>query len=407
MKNILLRTIRRQRGWSQKQLADFACVSLSTIERAERGETIRVDNIERICVCLQKSPEELGLIKTENQEINRYKANKTVVNLVDGLTNASSVIDTSFEERLSKALAKPASIDSQVLQGLEYITNSYWQLRSGLGYSSLIKGFLGHLGTVEQLLKHAYSPSVHVHLCSIVSEIAQCIGAIYFDMSNYSLAKPYYKVSIEAAREANNHILWVISLGRMSSLPIYNNKSHEAIPFLQEAQRVAIFHSSPQVKAWLASLEAEAQANLHNRAYCMQLLGHAERALENVKQEESPFDVKFDYARLAGYKGICYLYLQKPKEALEALNESVKSIDSIAVRQRSIITADIAAAYTQMEEIPAACSSASQALELNRSTKSSLVLQRLRKVRTSMRPWEATQIVKDFDAQMLLHTTLL
>lgn len=38
MKNMLLRAARQQRGWSQQQLADFAELSPSTIERAERGE---------------------------------------------------------------------------------------------------------------------------------------------------------------------------------------------------------------------------------------------------------------------------------------------------------------------------------------------------------------------------------
>lgn len=40
-----IRTARQQQGWSQQQLADFAEVSLSPIERAERGEPIRVENL--------------------------------------------------------------------------------------------------------------------------------------------------------------------------------------------------------------------------------------------------------------------------------------------------------------------------------------------------------------------------
>nr|WP_232336272.1 MULTISPECIES: helix-turn-helix transcriptional regulator [unclassified Thermoactinomyces] len=62
VKNSLLRSARKEKGWTQQQLADFAQLSLSTIERAERGEPIRVDSIERICRCLQKTPEQLGLL---------------------------------------------------------------------------------------------------------------------------------------------------------------------------------------------------------------------------------------------------------------------------------------------------------------------------------------------------------
>lgn len=64
MKNELLHQERLRRSWSQQQLADFAEVSLSTVARAERGEAIRVDNIQRLCECLAKTPEELGLLES-------------------------------------------------------------------------------------------------------------------------------------------------------------------------------------------------------------------------------------------------------------------------------------------------------------------------------------------------------
>ena len=58
MRNALLRTERLRRGWTQQQLADFAGISLSTVERAEKGESIRVDCIQRLCECLSKRSEE-------------------------------------------------------------------------------------------------------------------------------------------------------------------------------------------------------------------------------------------------------------------------------------------------------------------------------------------------------------
>ena len=90
MTNMLLRTARRQRGWSQQQLADFATISLSTVERAERGEPIRIDNLERLCTCLQQTPEQLGLLNLEDQDVNRRQANKTIAGLVGGMLTPSS-----------------------------------------------------------------------------------------------------------------------------------------------------------------------------------------------------------------------------------------------------------------------------------------------------------------------------
>src|SRR6266851_4698535 len=65
MRNTLLRTERLRHGWTQQQLADFAGISLSTVERAEKGESIRVDCIQRLCECLSKTSEALGLLKID------------------------------------------------------------------------------------------------------------------------------------------------------------------------------------------------------------------------------------------------------------------------------------------------------------------------------------------------------
>src|SRR5438094_4717389 len=69
MRNTLLRTERLRRGWTQQQLADFAGISLSTVERAEKGESIRVDCIQRLSECLSKRSEELGLLKIDGRVV--------------------------------------------------------------------------------------------------------------------------------------------------------------------------------------------------------------------------------------------------------------------------------------------------------------------------------------------------
>ena len=71
MRNTLLRNERLRRGWTQQQLADFAGISLSTVERAEKGESIRVDCIQRLCECLSKTSEDLGLLKIDEKTLER------------------------------------------------------------------------------------------------------------------------------------------------------------------------------------------------------------------------------------------------------------------------------------------------------------------------------------------------
>jgi len=116
--------------------------------------------------------------------------------------------------------------------------------------------------------------------------------------------------------------------------------------------------------------------------------------------------VKFDYSRFLGYKGTCYLRLEKGSDALAALKEGASSIDTSSVRQRSIILVDSADAYRQLRKIEEASKCAIQALELTDLTKSDLVLQRLLKVRDDMQPWAKTKYVRDLDTQMALRAAL-
>lgn len=309
-------------------------------------------------------------------------------------------------ERLSRTLVKSSHVDETVLRHLEEITKSYWQMRTNIGYRHLLSGFLGHLETVTQLLRRSQPPTVHTRLCAIASEIAQHLGAIYFDMKVYVPAQEYYKVSIEAAQEANDYTLWAVGLGRMSSLPLYSDQPQEALPLLQEAQHLAAQHSTATIRAWLASIEAEAQAHLRDKSACLHALGQAERIIGQAEIGEGSHEVRFDYARFLGYKGICYLCLQQPGEALVTLNEAAKLIDSTSLRQQSIIIVDSAAAYALQGEIDEACKQANKALMITDQTNSQLVLQRLRDFRHGVNVSETSSYVKEFDEQMALRTSL-
>src|SRR5690242_16380769 len=66
MKNTLLLVARRRKGWSQQQLADFAGIGITTVARAEQGRPLRIDTIQRLCACLEKTPEQLGLIPLDD-----------------------------------------------------------------------------------------------------------------------------------------------------------------------------------------------------------------------------------------------------------------------------------------------------------------------------------------------------
>ena len=68
-KGTLLRAERRRRAWTQQLLADFAGISVPTVQRAERGEALRVDTVRLLSDTLGKSPQELGLVEVDEDEV--------------------------------------------------------------------------------------------------------------------------------------------------------------------------------------------------------------------------------------------------------------------------------------------------------------------------------------------------
>lgn len=68
-KGALLRAERRRRAWTQQLLADCAGISVPTVQRAERGEALRMDTVQLLCAALGKTPQELGLVGVDEDEV--------------------------------------------------------------------------------------------------------------------------------------------------------------------------------------------------------------------------------------------------------------------------------------------------------------------------------------------------
>ncbi len=305
-------------------------------------------------------------------------------------------------EQLSRVLAKSSNIDETVLGELEAITKSYWRLRTTSASCDLISGVLGHLRTITKFLQAPQLPTIRRRLCSIASEVAQITGQIFFDLNDYNQARAYYKVSIDAAQEAENTALWAVGLGRMSFLSTYNGHANDAILLLQEAQYLATQRQdTPAIfRCWLAAVEAEAQSSIQKTKDCLITLEKAQ-LISHGEPGEDLYWTGFNHSRLAGYTGVCFVNLRQPKDAQVALNHALTLINPIHIRRRSTILTDIAATYIQLEEIDEACTFASQALTTLMLTKSGSVLRRMRKLRNDLKPWEATRAVKNLDEELI------
>jgi tetratricopeptide (TPR) repeat protein len=204
-------------------------------------------------------------------------------------------------ERLSAAITHSSSIDSEVLDDLDTITQSYWRLRANVASDSLLSGVLGHFQTIIQLISTSQNEATCNKLYSVAGETAQIIGQMLFDMHDYANAWSYYKFSINAAQNAYNCDLESVGLGRMSFLYIYSKQAYKALPLLQKAQQLLRTFGNHIISPWIGAIEAEVYASMGDSDACAKALERAEQI--TIQKTTDLYATGFNISRLAGYKG--------------------------------------------------------------------------------------------------------
>jgi ATP/maltotriose-dependent transcriptional regulator MalT len=141
----------------------------------------------------------------------------------------------------------------------------------------------------------------------------------------------------------------------------------------------------------------------HDPAESLAALEAAESVLEEARPEAAPawFDY-YDRPRLAGFKGQVYIRLAHPQAAQAVLEEAVGVLDPEAAKQRACYLADQATACVDEGEVDQACQFGIQALQLLGEVEYETGVQRVRDLRTKLRPWPDHPAVADLTEQLLL-----
>jgi hypothetical protein len=194
----------------------------------------------------------------------------------------------------------------------------------------------------------------------------------------------------------------------MSFTWTYDNRSQAALSCIQQARRLIKENVSPQVRSWLAAVEAEIWANLGDLDACLKAFNVAEY-IEDKQSSEDSYWIHFDRSLLAGYKGVCFRRLYRPEDrrthpflddAQKALLNALTGLDSTLILRKPTYHIDLASTYIPQEEIGQACEHAHQAVTIIARIKSQTTLQRLLVLRQDLEKWKDTLEVEALDEHM-------
>jgi hypothetical protein len=238
---------------------------------------------------------------------------------------------------------------------------------------------------------------------------ALLIGALLFDMADYTGSREYFGAAIKAAQESNHHTLQATGWGWASLAWTYEGNLHKALDCIQTARQLAMLSDSIIVRTWLAAIDAEAQAKLQSADACRKALDEASRVEEADQAELDHYWTSYDKVQFEGYEGSCYRLLYQYddvrthayiSDAQRALKEALAETDPVMARLQSVFLSDLAGTYMQQREIEQACRLAQQALLAN-APQSQMIVQRVLALRQDLEQWKNLQEVKNLDAHLM------
>jgi hypothetical protein len=321
------------------------------------------------------------------------------------------LVDPVLLERFSRILSTPYHVDERLLHYLEAQTIHYWQCRylDMLPPCELLEYVTEHFQKNTNVLEKSLLPTERQQLCASASKTALLIGSLLFDLGLYVQARSFCLAAIQAAREASFLELEAISWGRMSLTLTYTHDFQAALDSIQTARYTAESTTNPVVRGWLAAIEAEIQAHLHNQEACLKALDDAE-GIEAVKEENQwTMMTSFHQRKFAGYQGVCARLLYAPgqgstatllTEAQNALLHAIPMMNPSQVGERAILHTDLSGIYLRQGILEEACNHANAAITLADQAKSLHRMQRLSTLRTELEMWKDTDSVKHLDEQI-------
>jgi hypothetical protein len=250
-------------------------------------------------------------------------------------------------------------------------------------------------------LNARYSDEVGRELHTATAALCELIGWMAYDTARHSLGQRYFIQALRFAREAGDKDYGAYVVTSMSDQALFLERPDVALRLAHVAGADAS-GPPPTVLAEAAMLEARANAALGNRAGASSALLRAERHFDRVGHSELPaWASRFDATVMASHAGTCWIALERPHEAREALS-LVWDQASGQPRRQAYAAAQLAAAAVLDGDIDEACAMGTVAANSTQGMTSARARHHVSTLARRLKPHSQAAAVRDFNEH--LHT---
>lgn len=240
-------------------------------------------------------------------------------------------------------------------------------------------------------------------VASSLSETWLLAGRIqFFDLRESDEADETWLRGLQAAREAEDHLLGAATLEHMAFVPGWKGHQDETARRIVAARTYARRGDSPALfLAWLDAVEAECETRAGNARTALHLIGHGEDVIAAGNGHQVPdwFDW-FSAPRLAAFKGNTQLRAGHLPQARATLSAALDQLPQAEEKQRSVVLGDLAAVEAAAGDPVSACRYAVRALDQLKRTWYATGMDRVREVRQALVSHQHEQCVRELDERL-------
>ncbi|GCF07320.1 helix-turn-helix transcriptional regulator [Dictyobacter arantiisoli] len=368
-------TERKKRSLTQKMVADFAGVSLATIQRAEARKPIRPDSQLQLCKFFGMTAEQLGLYheNVEQNDANIKVGYNTFVSL--GLPNPShhpsylnevSTMEQTLTEKLDNA---------------ESIINLSWEAWFASRPQKAAKEINRLLPGLMQMLYLPYATQT-LRIKELAIRSHGLLGAISLDSLQNDTALYHYSQAHKLAVDLRDDNLTATYLALIGDVLRRQNDKAKAIRNMEQA-RDLIANSEPAARGLILQLLAYTYGDVGREAdfettisEATDLLSFTGEGRDTAKKEFIPFEI-FEI------RGKVNRDLGKPLAAIPYLDLAEKSLDrveSVTPRWHALLEISRAQAYCDSGDLSTGIKIASDGFMMAYKSQSPRQMNRVRKL---------------------------
>jgi hypothetical protein len=258
-------------------------------------------------------------------------------------------------------------------EAITAVTGGFRRLESTTAAAELDAPVTAHLRFISGRMEHGGR-----QLAAAASEAAGLAAWLAVDQADDAAAGRHYRQAVGFAHRSRSDVLTAYMLGSMALWAAETGRASDAARLLGQARQSIPQPAPPTVNAWLAAIEATAQASDGDADATLAASKRAEAAVAAGHDPMWPWLYPFDATRLAGYVGACATRLRLPRTALPALGEALDGLGPARTKQRALVMADLAVNHRALGHDEQARELAAEARAIGVERSSAKVLQRVR-----------------------------